>query len=239
MPTISIRVSDELKTRLDNLAQESEATMSSVIIEALNSVTGIGRTDYPEETAPYAINNANRLILRNQELLLSLNDALDDDQRTQHRQNAKILESGFTGEYHKVFAPLRPEIPYNRAVELFDILDMFRVLRSSYERLNEEERAAVDEREISFCGFDYSNSEETALPGYVEYLFEDNRYKELEEPMMRFSDDGNSHMPIIEVYRRMLRCFRQVWRPHLISATPLKLEEIKKVAAASAYNSGY
>ncbi|WP_298579903.1 YfbU family protein [uncultured Olegusella sp.] len=239
MPTISIRVTDDLKARLDSLAQESESTMSSVITEALNSITGIGRTDYPEETAPYTINNTNRLILRNQEVLLSLADDLDDDEREQHRKNAIILEFGFTGEYPGVFASLRPEIPYSRTVELFDILDMFRVLRGSYERLSDEEKESVDERDISFRGFDYSSTEETALPGYVEYLFSDNRYKELEEPLMRFSDGGNSHIPIIDVYRRMLRCFKEVWRPHLLAATSLKLEEIKKVVAASSYNSGY
>lgn len=239
MPTISIRVSDDLKSRLDSLAQESEGTLSSVITEALNSITGIGRTDYPEETAPYTINNTNRLILRNQEQLLSMSEALDEEERAWHRKNVKILESGFTSEYHDVFVPLRPEIPYKRAAELFDILDMFRVLRVSYERLSDEDKAAVEERDISFRGFDYSSTEETALSEYVEYLFEDDRYKELEEPLSRFPDDSNSHMPVIDVYRRMLRCFKQVWRPHLMSATPLTVTEIKKVVTASAYNSGY
>jgi uncharacterized protein YfbU (UPF0304 family) len=239
MPTVSIRVSDELKSRLDSLAQESASTLSSVITEALNSSTGVGRTDYPEETAPYTINNTNRLILRNQEQLLSMSDALDDDERAWHRKNVRILESGFTSEYHDVFCPLHPEIPYKRTVELFDILDMFRVLRNSYERLNDEEKTAVEERDISFRGFDYSSSEETALPGYVDYLFEDKRYGELKEPLARFSDGGNSHMPVIDVYRRMLRCFKQVWRPHLMSATPLTVAEMNRVIAASAYDSGY
>lgn len=239
MPTISIRVSDELKSRLESLAQESEGTVSSVITEALNSITGIGRTDYPEETAPYTINSVNRLILRNQEQLFSMSDALDEEDRAWHRKNVKILESGFTSEYHNVFGPLHPEIPYKRAVELFDILDMFLVLRNSYECLSDEERATVEERDISFRGFDYNSAEEAALPAYIKHLFEDGRYKELEEPLARFSDGGNSHMPVIDVYRRMLRCFKQVWRSHLMSATLLTVSEIKKVVAARAYNSGY
>ena len=128
MPTVSIRVSDELKSRLDTLAQESESTLSGVIVEALNSITGLGREDYPEETAPYTINNANRLILRN---------------------------------------------------------------------------------------------------------------TELKEPLARFSDDGNSHHRNLDIYRRMLRCFNQLWRKHLISFDLLSLDEIKQVVSAAPYNSGY
>lgn len=128
MPTVSIRVSDDLKSRLDTLAQESESTLSGVIVEALNSITGLGREDYPEATA---------------------------------------------------------------------------------------------------------------LPGYVEYLFADNRYTELAEPLSRFSDDGNSYHRNLDVYRRMLRCFNQLWRKHIISFDLLSLGEIKQVVSAAPYNSGY
>lgn len=239
MPTVSIRVSDELKSRLDTLAQESESTLPGIIVEALNSITGLGREDYPEETAPYTINNANRLILRNTELLLAHCPDLDEADREYHAQNATILEEGFAGEYHHVFAALRPEIPSVRCDELFDILDMFRVLRASYDKLSEDEKAEVEERVISFRGFDYSDDEETALPGYVEFLFEDDRYTELKEPLARFSDDGNSHHRNLDIYRRMLRCFNQLWRKHIISFDLLSLDEIKQVVSAAPYNSGY
>ena len=239
MPTVSIRVSDELKSRLDTLAQESESTLSGVIVEALNSITGLGREDYPEETAPYTINNANRLILRNTELLLAHCPDLDEEDREYHARNATILEEGFTGEYHHVFAALRPEIPSARCDELFDILDMFRVLRASYNKLSDDEKAEVEERDISFRGFDYSDDEETALPGYVEFLFDDDRYTELKEPLARFSDGGNSHHRNLDIYRRMLRCFSQLWRKHIISFDLLSLDEIKQVVSAAPYNSGY
>ena len=239
MPTISIRVSDELKTRLDALAQESEDTMSGVIVDALESLTGLGRKDYPASMAPYTLSNTNRLILSNTERILSLNENLDEQDRAFHAKNVEILERGFTGEYGHVFTTLLPEIPSNLSDELFDILDMFRVLRASYNRLTEEEKAEVDESTISFRGFDYSDSEETALPSYVRFLFEDDRYTELEEPLMRFSDGGNSHHRNLDVYRRMNRCFEPIWRSHLLSNELLSLDEIKQVAAARAYNSGY
>ena len=57
MPTISIRVSEDLKSRLDNLAQESESTLSGVILEAINIMTGGSRTNLPEDTAPYTLSS--------------------------------------------------------------------------------------------------------------------------------------------------------------------------------------
>ena len=239
MPTVSIRVSDELKSRLDTLAQESESTLSSVIVDVLNSITGIGRKDYPEETAPYSIGNANRLILRNTELLLAHCGSIEDDERKQHARNAEILEKGFSGEYHYVFAPLRPEISSPRSNELFDILDMFRILRASYTKLNDEEKNQVDELDISFCGFDYSDEEESQLTDYVEYLFGNGQYAELEEPMNRFSDEGNSHRRTIDMYRRMYRCYKPISRKHLLGDPYLSLGEMQRIASARSYNSGY
>ncbi len=239
MPTISIRVSEDLKSRLDNLAQESESTLSGIILEAINSMTGGSRTEFPEDTAPYTLSSTNRLILRNQELLLSMCEQLDEYEREDHAKNAKILESGYTSDYSTVFAPLRPEVPYSLCEELYDILDMFRVLRFSYLKLNDEEKSQVEESDISFRGFDYSDSVESPLSGYVEFMFEDEKYEELEEPMKRFSDDGNSHTQLLPMYRRMYRCFNQIWRKHLLTAHELSLDEIKKVVSAMPYNSGY
>lgn len=52
MPTASIRVSDELKSRLDTLAQESESTLSGVIVEALNSITASAVRTIPRRRRP-------------------------------------------------------------------------------------------------------------------------------------------------------------------------------------------
>ena len=239
MPTISIRVSDDMKSRLDSLAQESESTLSGVILDAINAMTGGKRVDYPEDTAPYTLSSTNRLILRNQELLLSMCDGLDEYERKHHEKNAEILEAGYTSDYTTVFAPLRPEVPYSLCEELYGILDMFRVLRFSYDKLADDEKQEVDEREISFRGFDYSDSVESPLSGYVKFLFKDEKYEELEEPMKRFSDDGNSHHRNLDMYRRMCRCFNQIWRKHLLTAHELSLSEIQQVVSAIPYNSGY
>lgn len=239
MPTISIRVSEDLKSRLDNLARESESTLSGVILDAINSMTGGSRIEFPEDTAPYTLSSTNRLILRNQELLLSMCEDIDEYEREHHAKNAEILELGYTSDYTSVFAPLRPEVPYSLCEELYDILDMFRVLRFSYERLTDEEKKQIKESDISFRGFDYSDGIESPLSSYVEFIFKDEKYEELEEPMKRFSDDGNSHTRLLSMYRRMCHCFNQVWRKHLLTAHELSLLEIQQVVSAIPYNSGY
>lgn len=238
MATISIRVSDDLKTKLEGLAQESGNTISGVVTEALGSIVGSPRPDYPEEMAPLTIGPVNRLILRDQELILAAL-AENKNDTEYHERNAEIFEKGYVREYPEVFAALLPEIPNARCEELYDILDMFRVLRASYEDLPEEGRAEVNERDISPQGFDYNDMEEGRLAGYMKYLFADGRYEELAEPLRKYSDDGNSHGPRLEMYRRMLRCFKPFWRKHMLGVRFLSLEEIKKVVAAQRYDSGY
>ena len=239
MPTISLRINDETKAKISELAQETGRTISGVILDAVNAAIGGVRQNFPEEMAPSSIGAVNRLILRNQELILSNCSGLDDQERAMHAKNAKVLGGGYSYDYSSVFACLCPEIPYRLSEELFDILDMFRVLRVSYERLIDEEKGELDERDISFRGFDLRDKVESPLVDYVEYLFSDNRYTELRDPLRRYSDEGNSHCRNLDMYRRMRRCFEQIWRGHLLEGGVLSLEEIKKVVSAMAYNSGF
>ena len=91
MATISIRVSDDLKAKLEGLAHESGGTISGVVTEALGSMVGSPRTDYPEEMAPLTIAPVNRLILRDQELILAALSEYEED-AAYHKRNAQIFE---------------------------------------------------------------------------------------------------------------------------------------------------
>ena len=239
MPTISLRISEELKMRIDGLAKESGKTISGVVIDAVNAAMGCGREDYSEDVAPSSVSVVNRLILRNQELLLSSCSDFDADEREEHARNARILEAGYVSEYPHVFSCLRPEVPYGLSEELFGILDMFQILRTSFAVLSEEEKGEIEERDISFRGFDLNDRLESPLVGYVDYLFENDRYVELKEPLARFSDGGNSHSPRLEVYRRMHRCFVPIWRRHFDGPYVLSVEEIKKIVSSISYKPGF
>jgi uncharacterized protein YfbU (UPF0304 family) len=238
MPTISIRVSDELKERLETMASDSNTSMSAAITEVLRSATGMGREDYPEDMSPVTLSSTNRMILLNQEKLLASAEGIDAEKREGHLHNAEILASGYTGMYSEVFAELRPEVSNRLCDEVYDILDMFRVLHFSYERLNDEERAQVDERTISYQGFDLQR-DEGRLAGFVDFVVDGETYSELLPQIEEYTDGGNSHGPRLEVYERMLRCFKQVYRKHLMSASLLSLGEIQQVADAARHDSGY
>ena len=99
MPTISIRVSDELKERLETMASDSNTSMSAAITEVLRSATGMGREDYPEDMSPVTLSSTNRMILLNQEKLLASAEGIDAEEREGHLRNAEILASGYTGMY--------------------------------------------------------------------------------------------------------------------------------------------
>ena len=238
MPTISIRVSDELRERLENFARDSNTSMSAAITEVLRSATGMGRGDYPEDMSPTTLSSANRMILLNQERVLARVEGIDDDERERHLRNAEILSSGYTGLYREVFAELRPEVSNRLCDEVYDILDMFRVLHFSYERLTDEERAQVGERTISYQGFDFQR-DEGRLAGFVDFVVDGETYSELLPQIEKYTDGGNSHGPRLEMYERMLRCFKQVYRKHLMSASLLSLGEIQQVADAARHDSGY
>lgn len=92
MATISIRVSDDLKAKLEGLAHESGGTISGVVTEALGSMVGSPRTDYPEEMAPLTIAPVNRLILRDQELILAALSEYEEDARLPQAQCTDIRE---------------------------------------------------------------------------------------------------------------------------------------------------
>ncbi len=238
MPTISIRVPDELRERLENMARDSNSSMSAAITEVLRSATGMGREDYPEDMSPVTLSSANRMILLNQERLLASVDGIDDDERERHLRNAEILSDGYTGLYSEVFVELRPEVSSRLCDEVYDILDMFRVLRFSYEALSSEEKSQIDEHEISYQGFDFQR-DEGRLAELVNFIVDKETYSELLPEIEKYTDDGNSHGPRQEVYERMLRCFKQVYRKHLMSTTLLSLDEIKQVADAARFDSGY
>ena len=78
--------------------------------------------------------------------------------------------------------------------EVWDILDMFRALRQSYEKL--PDKSGINEELINFDGFDANNEEE--------HLQAARRIAVLQ----RGRNVPNSHMPRLGGYRMMLRLWR-------------------------------
>lgn len=239
MPTISLRITNEQKEKLDAMVIQSGATQSAIVSSALNRALGIGRPDYPAYPAPYTLSNTARLILVNQCRILK---ELEADASEQYEDYERILLKGFSFEYYEVFSELYEELSYADCSEVLDILQMFQALKVSYEKLSHEEQQGLNRRHIAFQGFDYSDQRESGMALYADYLFTQERFQGLEDDAKEYSDDGNSHFPKLAMYQRMLHCYKTILRQKDLTVAGsliLSFQEIKEIVTAEAYNSGW
>lgn len=232
MRTVHVEVTEQAKSKLEALASETGDTLSDVILKCvcaqseMGSDSGTVLNDLSSEVTPSTLNNVTRLILLNQEVALSMNAGLDDQERMDHERNVKILEEGYALEYEDIFARLKPEISCELCDEVCKILNMFCALRYAYDALKDEEKKQIDEKDISFRGFDLNNRAESRLIEYVAFLFKCGECQELEEPMKRFSDNGNSHKSLLPTYRNMYSTFGAIKSKQ---SGDLTLSQIKQI----------
>lgn len=91
---------------------------------------------------------------------------------------------------------------------------MFRHLKNGLERLSPEDRAALDDtaqHALTFRGFDFNDTREGRLATYAKYFIEDERWEELAVHFDAEHERGNSHMPYLVTYQRMLSAFTPRW----------------------------
>jgi len=160
-----------------------------------------------------------RLIIANQFRILEKLYPEEADYYSQHR---KAVEEGYKLHYNWIMESLHDEMPEADCQEVLDVLDMYRALTFSCQKLKKED--AIEADEIRFPGFD--GNSETRQFSYVNYFILDlGRYNELrygaEYP------DFNSHSPQLDKYRRML----SIWETHK-EKRELNAKEIKAILEA-------
>lgn len=168
-----------------------------------------------------------RWMLANQYLIL---EKLYPEDAEHYAKAREVLESGFELSYdwyipHIAERTMAPE----EGKEVLDILDMFSALERSYRQLAENP-AGVSERDVTFAGFD--GNHETEQLSYAHFLIKkEGKWRELAD----HGDHLNSHAPLLSVYRRMLR----VWRELPVEARyELSADDIERIAAARPYPKG-
>jgi uncharacterized protein len=210
MATISIRVEDDLKDRVEEVAAGEGMSVSEWTRKLFRTELGM---DVPSWSAPSSLSKGNRLHLAMLHRLLQLASD-DDDEVEHHTRMIEVLQKGFTGEYDDEFAAIQDELPLDECRLVWDILDMFRVIGGSVEKLGIESLKAVDgnaQNALEFRGFDFNDSREGRLAGYAAHVTRDGRWAEL---AVHFDDNherGNSHMPVLGSYLRMLAVFQPFW----------------------------
>lgn len=241
MATVTIRLDDGTREELEEIARTRGVTFSVLLRDQIDAL--LGRQVPMRDDVPHALSFQQRQVLAEQNEILALLHA-DDESRHYHTM-AEVLREGYAGEYDMVFGGMQPEMSRSECKLGWDILDMFRVLSASIDRLSADDRAALgdaNEDRLRFGGFDLNDSREGRLLGYVRYLVDMDRWTEIKPRLADIGDDGNSHSRRLPIYERMLAVYLPIHedstrgkRGHSVDAWLLTVDELKQMAEAWAW----
>jgi uncharacterized protein YfbU (UPF0304 family) len=206
MPTITLRVDDQTKDDLDALARSRGSTVTDLLRPLVDEAIGRA-TERPRGVHPVHLSLVDRRVLS---LLHEVLGRLDSDLEQHHRLRAEVLDAGYAAEYGDEFVSVEPELTGRDCEFVWDVLDMFQILKASMDELGPAAVTALDEHAeafLTFGGFDLNDPFESRLLGYARYLLATDRWTD----MALYFDDkherGNSHMRTVPIYRRMLEVY--------------------------------
>jgi uncharacterized protein len=177
-------------------------------------IKSIDQIDQPEKKGKIKLSRKDRWFLSNQFRILS---ALYPNEAKNYEEYCKIVENGYELHYDWITEYIYdvPDIvTREESLEMLDILDMFRALNYSYKKL--DDKTGIDNNAIKFRGFD--GNYETKYMAYVRFMIED------EEKFQESRGEYNSHIPMLNRYRKML----DHWR-YSTERFDLTKEEILKI----------
>ena len=201
---------EDLKERAEEAAASEGVSVSEWTRRLMSAELGL---DIPKRSAPASLPKSHRLQLSLLHRLLQ-STSEDEDQIEYHKRMIEVLERGFTGEYDDEFVAIDEELHLDECRLVWHILDMFRVIGGSVGQVGMESLVAANKNSkhaLSFRGFDFNDPREGRLASYAAHVIRDGRWVEL---AIHFDDQherGNSHMPVLETYLRMLAVFRPLW----------------------------
>ncbi len=210
MTTISVRVEDDLRDRAEEAAAAAGASISEWARQLMRSEVGM---DVPEWSAPTSLSKRDRLqlVLLHRIACSATDDPHDGEY---HERMIEVLEHGFTAEYSDEFTAIYDELPLEECRLVMDILDMFRVLGASVEAIGTDAVRQIGEHAdhaLRFAGFDFNNSREGRMADYAAYLIRHGRWTEMAVYFDDNHERGNSHMPTLDTYLRMLAVYKPIW----------------------------
>ena len=236
---ITLRIDDDRRSELEAMARGRGQTVSDLIRESIDAHLGRSEDRSQVRTGPPSLSLVERSSLAFQHRMLASLESADEYDREHHLKVATVLENGFTGEYDMVFAHLDPELSVAQCHLVWELLDMFRILQSSFSLLDDAQRAEVGEHAehaLSFRGFDFNDEVEAKLARYTAFLVAQDRWTEQIPVIAR--DGGNSHSPMLATYRRMLSVYSPLWSEVVADFSRgaeglnLNLDQLKAVYAA-------
>lgn len=218
MAVLNVRVDDHVREHLKQLADGAGVTLSEYVRDLImESLVPVYQREvkHGDEPAPESMRIVDRQVLSLLHRILARvlpADANDVDGDIAYQlMRAEILEEGFTGEYWYETAGFRTELSKRDCGRVLDILDMFRMITYSLDRM-EKEGSPVEAKlalELEFRGFDHNDPLESHMAHYVDFVMRDDRWIEL-KPQLARNDIGNSHAPSLPTYVRMLSEYRRI-----------------------------
>lgn len=247
MAVLNVRLDDDDYDRLKELADAEGVSISEFVRDRLLEFVVPVSTEHGDEPAPESFSTRDRLVLSLLHRILARvlpEEANGDDGDLEYQlQKAAILESGFAGEYWLEVAGFETELSTQDCRRVVDILEMFRIITFSVQRL-QKEGVKLDKGllyGLRFSGFDHNDALEGHMARYVRYQMRDeNRWEEL-QPQVAEADNGNSHRRMLERYMRMLTEFRKIMKPRERrfdrDAYYLTVDELRAIDAATVHPS--
>lgn len=248
MAQLNVRLDDHTRDLFDALANARGMTASDLLRELINQALGRDGHDRPrDDTTPASLPAVERRMLGMLHEILALLTATEDDdggwEAQYHRSMVEVLHDGYTAEYYKMFQMIQSEMTDRECSLVHDILQMFTEVERSVEELTDAERASLGEHShhaLKFHGFDFNSSQEARLAAYAHYLIKDDKYRSMAERFDAKHEHGNSHMPTLAAYQRMLSVWRSMWKQKIEawggpSNYLHSLEELREIMAAWPY----
>lgn len=238
MATITLRLDDQVRDDLEQLARNQGVTLSELLRVTLMRL--VGRDAGTPLHVPPSLEITQRHTFRLLHKLMA--EVGPEDERDYHRRQAEVIEEGFTADYYSVFGGIVfPEMTKTDAELVYDLLDAFTVLESSLDKLDDDERAALGEGAeyaLRFRGFDHNDSQELRLAGFAEHLIDDGRWSSMAYHFDEEHEGGNSHMPTLSSYRRVLAAYKAVLHERKRTVSDLEAyrfdaEALRQVLAAA------
>ena len=213
MATLTVRLDDDARDALEELARSHGVNLSVLLREQVDLLLGKGvpmrRVDVPR-----SLSMADRCILALHHEALAILKAGSEYDSEYHTNMATVLRAGYTAEYEDVFAGIEAELTRSECRLVWDILDMFRIIGAAIGELSESERVELGEdevRRLRFMGFDLNDTLEGRMLFYVRYLVNSDRWTEMAERLDEIGDRGNAHHRCLPRYEAMLAAYRPIF----------------------------
>lgn len=251
MATITLRVEDHVRDQLQDVADGKGLTLSELLRSLIDGQFDREDREEPRRRiVPESMTAVDRkqLALLHKILARLVEDKKDDDRlgfdgdTSYQLDRAQSLEEGWTREYDMEFYAMEPELSRRDCGLVMDILDMFRILKYSAEKTARVELTEEEIDTLTFHGFDLNDALEGRLLVYARWLVSDgDRWQEQANLFSERHDRGNSHMPLLGAYQRMLAVYEPIWRSIVHRAAGrdylLSPDELRQVAAAATHPS--